>query len=145
MAINISLDNSTFTLNSYILTGFSNESDALSIPDILLANVVRGSDGDMTATNTGVRGGPVGIKLLATSEGNKYLNNLAEQQSNGSSIVYDGTFVNHTSGSSITFTTGILTNYRPYPSMGGGELSSVPYIIEFKIVSGNLTSADFSI
>ena len=62
-----SLEQTTVTLNGHTVTGWSDDTDALSLPSIDLSNVKRGASGEMVATTTGEKGGPVTIKLLPNS------------------------------------------------------------------------------
>ena len=139
----ISLENSIFTLNGAVITGFSEDSDALSFPSIPLAQEKYGADGQMIAAGTGTHGGRVGIKLLATSDSNILLSSLAEQQKAGAAIVYEGFYMSYTTGSTVTMTNGVLVEYNPYSTLGKGEVGSISYIFAFESINGNLAAADF--
>ena len=138
----ISIETSTLTLNNTVITGFSDDTDALAIPDVDIAVVKRGADGRMTATSTGNKGGPVTIKLLPTSKSVPFLSSLSEQQKNGSRVVISGSVVDHQNGSSVSLSNGSIATYTPFSPRGKGEVGNMNYIIEFERVDGNYESAD---
>lgn len=139
-----SLEQSTYTLNGTVLTGWSDDSDALEIPTLEIATVKRGADGKMIASTTGNKGGPVSHKFLANSDSVVFLSNIAEQQKQGARVVFNGKIINHETGASLTLSTGILTSYPPFPSLGKGEVSNLIYVIEYQQINGNFESANFN-
>lgn len=143
MSYLVSLENSTLTLNGTIITGFSDDSDALTFPEIDLFNEKYGADGKMTGAGTGTRGGIVTIKLLATSESVKFLSAISEQMKNGAQVVFSGTLVNHNTGASVKMSNGTIKTYAPFPSLGKGEVANMNYPIAFERVDGNFSSANF--
>ena len=141
----VALEDTTVTLNNTVLTGFSDDTDALGLPtELEIAAVKRGADGRMTATSTGNKGGPIVFKMLPTSLSVPFLSSLAEQQKNGSRVVFAGSIVNHQTGASASLVNGTLTSYPPFPAIGKGEVSNMNYTIEFERIDGNFTSANFS-
>ena len=63
-----SLQDVTFILNGHTVEGWSEDTDALTLPDAFeFASVRRGATGDMAAFSTGDRGGPVTLKLMPNS------------------------------------------------------------------------------
>ncbi|MEE9451374.1 MAG: hypothetical protein V3V61_01295 [Gammaproteobacteria bacterium] len=143
MSNNFSLENSTLTLNGTVITGFSDDTDALAFPDIILAQVKRGADGKMTGSSTGDKGGELEIKLLATSNSVIFLSSIAEQQKNGAVVNFNGSFVNSLTNVSVTLTNGLLTQYPPMSSLGKGETKNMVYIINFERIDGNYEAATF--
>ena len=144
MARNISLVNSTIEINKTVIGGWSDDSDALSIPDIPLANIKRGADGVMSATLTGNKGGAVTYKLLAETSSSQFLVSLAEQIKQGANINFQGTVTSNTTGWQLIKKNGVLTQYRPYPTTGAGEKASMEFIIEYEELNGDVSVVDFS-
>ena len=82
--MNISLQGTTVLLNGHQVSGWSEDTDALTMPDAVeLATVRRGATGDMAAFSTGNRGGPVSVKLLPTSPSVAFFMQQAEVMRRG--------------------------------------------------------------
>lgn len=138
----INLRNHTFTLNDQRIEGWADEDDALTIPSITLANVTRGADGKLQASTTGNLGGPVEVKLLATSASVKYMSGYVSHVQNGGRVVFQGVLTDHSNGTVTTMTNGVLTDVMPGPSLGGGAASTVTYTIEFETIIANYDAAE---
>lgn len=144
MARNISLVNSTIELNKTAITGWSDDTDALTIPDITISNVKRGADGIMTATATGIKGGAITYKLLAETESCKFLVSISEQIKSGANINFQGTITSNSTGWQLIKKNGVLTQYKPFPTIGAGEKASMEFVIEWESIDGVVDSTNFS-
>lgn len=144
MSIYFSIEQTTWTLNGTPLSGFSEDTDAIEIPQLEIAAVKRGADGKMTASTTGNKGVPITFKFLPTSESVKFLSSIGEQQKKGARVVFNGSAVNHENGASLALSNGILTEMPPFPSLGKGETGNMNYVIEFETVEASFETADFS-
>ena len=140
-----SLTDGILTLNSTTISGWLDDTAALEFPALTLANVRRGADGRMTAASTGDKGFALSIKLLNNSDSVKFLSSIVEQQKNGARVTFNGTYVNHINGTSVSLSNGILTEASIYPTLGKGESGDMEYTIEFETVAGNFESADFGV
>ena len=144
MSILFNITDTVVTLNSTIITGFSDDADALEFSDIDLANIKRGSDGRMTGATTGNRGGQMTMKLLSTSDSVKFLSSLAEQQKNNATVVFNGACVNLVNNASVFMSRGVLITYPPFPTLGKGEVGNMNYVFEFESITGNFEAANFN-
>ena len=87
-----SLQDVPVTLNGHTVEGWSEDTDALTLPDAFeFASVRRGASGDMAAFSTGDRGGPVSLKLLPNSPSVPFLMNQVTQiLVDRAEVIWDG-------------------------------------------------------
>jgi len=144
MGIQIDVSSTTLNLNGHDVTGWSDDADALTIPDIDLANVRRGGDGQMVAHSTGDRGGAVMVKLLPTSDSTRFLMNAVTAQLNGGTVIWNGIVRNNTTGATILLTRGILQHAPLGQTVGKGDAANMEFTFEFESVIPDYSAADFS-
>jgi hypothetical protein len=137
----VGLDVTSLVINDVLITGFSEDSDAITIPKIERAVVKYGGDGRMVAMTTGKRGGVVTIKLLASSPSVPFMNDLSLTAQAGAGISVYGLLRSNTQLSSCAFQRGYFTSDTPYASMGASSVSSYEYEIGFEVIAADFSSA----
>ena len=136
--MNISLEGTTVLLNGHHVQGWSEDADALTMPDAVeLATVRRGATGDMAAFSSGNRGGAVSIKLLPTSPSVQFFMQQAEVLRQGGSVVWRGDIQNLQQNISATLTRGVMTAAPRFPNMGMGDVSNYVFTFEFEDIASN--------
>ena len=130
--MDFALEQTSVIINGHTFTGWSDDADALSLPDLELANVVRGADGKMVAVSTGNKGGPVIIKLLATSPSTKFMMNMVAAQMNGAGVSWNGIIRDSINQIAVTLVKGTLTLAPSGPTIGKGEVKNAEFTIEFE-------------
>jgi len=138
-----SLEQCTLNLNGHNVTGWSDDTDAISFPSIDIATSKRGADGKKVTSSTGEKGGPVVIKLLANSKSTKFLMNAVTAQQNGSAVSWNGFFRDPVNGVTVVMTNGTLTNVPLGQTMGKGEVSNKEFTIDFELVIPDYSGANF--
>ena len=142
--MHISLEATTVIINGHNITGWSEDTDALTLPDIELANVMRGADGKMVASSTGNKGGPVTFKLLPNSLSAQFLEQQVARILRGAQVVWDGLITNPQSGISVTLQRGVLMTAPVGQTMGKGEAAARTFVFEFETVLPNYDAANFT-
>ena len=141
--MNISLHGTTVLLNGHQVNGhqvqgWSEDADALTMPDAVeMATVRRGATGDMAAFSTGNRSGAVSVKLLPTSPSVPFFMQQAEVLRQGGSVVWNGSVHNSQQNISATLTRGVMTVAPWFPNMGGGEVANYVFTFEFEDIAPN--------
>ena len=142
--MDFSLEQSVLNLNGHTVKGWSDDTDALSLPNIDVANVVRGADGSMVSVSTGDKGGPVTIKLLPNSQSVPFFMNLKIAQDNGASIKFNGFYRDPINGINVALINGTLTNAPQGPTLGKGTAANMEFTIEFQKTIADYLAVDFS-
>ncbi len=138
-----SLEQTTVEINGHTVTGWSDDGDALSLPDIELTNVKRGADGIMTASTTGEKGGPVILKLLPNSPSTKFFSSLVTTILNGGRVQLDGTIFDPINNITVNLSRGVLMTAPLGQTQGKGETANREFTIEFERVIPNYDAANF--
>ncbi len=138
------LTNTSVILNGHLVTGWSDDTDALSMPDVTIANFTRGADGIMTGASTGDKGGPITIKLAPNSPSVQFFSALASLQQNGAATRYDGIIVYHDTGQTVQLIKGYHQNNPSGQTLGKGSFSSKMFVFEFERVIPNDQAANFT-
>ena len=134
----ISMADTTVILNGHVVQGFSEDSDALTMPDAFeLASVRRGATGDMAAFSTGDKGGPVSIKLLPNSRSLQFFMQQATLQLQGAVIIWDGSIQNTQTKFGFALARGVLTAFPLGQTMGKGEMANQVFTFEFESILPN--------
>jgi len=128
--MDFSLESTAVVLNGHHFTGFSDDTDALSFPNIDLASVVRGADGRMVSISTGDKGGPFLLKLLPNSPSTKFMMNAVAGQLNGASIKWNGVVRDSLNQINFIVSNGTLTNAPLGQTMGKGAVGFDPARLE---------------
>lgn len=139
-----SLEQTTVTLNGEIVTGWSDDTDALSLPqDLEIAVTKFGADGMMTGAGTGIKGGEVTFKLLPNSPTTKSLMNIATTLQNGGRVEFDATVEDENLGYKINMERGVLNKFPAGPSLGKGEVSNAEFVFSFERIMPDYSAANF--
>ena len=154
-----SLQDVTVTLNGHtvegeqiivegeqIIKGWSEDSDALTLPDAFeFASVRRGATGDMAAFSTGDRGGPVTLKLMPNSPSVPFLmNQVTRILSDKAEVIWDGSVKHRRTGASVTLSRGILISGPLWYTMGKGEASNLTFNWEFQEIIPDFAKVNFA-
>lgn len=138
-----SIENVDVVINDHRVTGWSDDGDALAMPDVELASVVRGADGQMTSSSTGEKGGPVTLKLLPNSNTTKFLNQIVTSILNGGSVEINGFVKDNLNGIYVELSRGVIMTAPLGQTMGKGETANREFIIEFEKVIPDYSGASF--
>lgn len=139
--MDFSLEQVSVNLNGHTVTGWSDDTDALSLPNIDLANIVRGADGQMTSTSTGEKGGPVILKLLPNSPSTKFFMTAVAAQQNGAAVKWNGLIRDSINQINVALINGTLQNAPLGQTIGKGESANREFTIEFeRIIPDYLSS-----
>ncbi len=141
---NFSLEQSVLNLNGHVVTGFSDDTDGLSLPNMDIANVVRGASGKMVSVTTGDKGGPLTIKLLPNSPSVPFFMNLVTAQKNGASITYTGYYRDPINSVSVALIKGTMTNAPQGPTLGKGTAGNFEFTIEFEKTIADYLAVNFT-
>lgn len=143
MSTIVSITDTTCILNGHLIRGWSDDADALMLPDIEVANIIRGADGLMVASSTGDRGGEVTIKLLANSPSAAFLFGQAGLILRGARIIFNGSIRNARMGMSTRLDRGVMKTLPGGQTMGKGEAAAREFVFEFQEVLPNYDGAVF--
>ena len=139
--MDFSLEQTVVVINGHTFTGFSDDSDALSFPNIDMATVVRGADGKMVAVSTGDKGGPLILKLLPNSKSVKFMMNAVTSQLNGGAVKWNGIIRDANNQIDYTVVNGTLTNAPIGQTIGKGAAKNAEFTIEFERIAPNYLSS----
>ena len=142
--MDFSLERCEVQLNGHTVTGWSDDAEALSIPEIDLATIVRGAGGGMVSTSNGEKGGPVILKLLPNSPSVPFFMNLITAQMNGASIVWNGLFRDPVNKVTVAFMKGVLQHGPLGQTIGKGSTKNIEITIEFEKVIPDYSAVNFS-
>ena len=141
--VDFAIENVDVVINDHRVTGWSEDGDALTMPDVELANVKRGAEGLMTSTSTGNKGGPVILKLLPNSNSVKFFNNIITSQLNGGSVELNGFVRDAGNGLYVELARGVIMQAPLGQTMGKGETANREFTIEFERIIPDYTGASF--
>ena len=132
------LKDTTVVLNSHEVEGFSEDADAITMPDgFELATVRRGATGDMAAFSTGDRGGPVSIKLLPHSPSLPFFMQQLAVLRDGGRVTWDGEVRNTHAGWSFRLAGGVMVSGPLGQTAGRGDVANQTFTFEFEDIIPN--------
>ena len=137
----IDATNTSVVLNGHTCTGFSEDTDAVTLPEIELGTVTRGANGDMVGHSSGNRGGEVKLKFLPTSRTHFFLQRQMQRQMAGQEVRWDGSIEYRTTNASVRLENGRMTMGQSGTTVGKGAASSVVYTFEFEELVSNFDGA----
>ncbi len=143
MSLELSLRGATVIIGGHTVTGWADESDALSLPAIESAQITRGADGQLMAMSTGNQGGEVMVKLLATSVSARYFSQRFTEQVQGARFVWEGS-IRYADNTVISLSRGVLKTAPSGITMGTGEVATQEFVFEFEQILMNRDIADVS-
>lgn len=144
MSTTVSIQDTTVVVNGHVVEGWSEDADALMLPDIDLATVTRGADGRMVASSTGNRGGEVRFKLQANSPSTQFFSQQVATIIRGGAVVFNGTIRNSRMGISIRLERGVLSTAPAGQTLGKGSAAAREFAFEFETVLPNYDGARFT-
>ena len=136
-----SLEQIAVVINGHTVTGWGDDTDALSLPNIDLASVIRGAGGKMISVSTGEKGGPVIFKLLPNSPSTKFFMNAIAAQNSGASMKWNGSIRDSVNQVNIILSNGTLTNGPLGQTIGKGAAANREFTIEFETVTPDYMAA----
>ena len=139
-----SLEHTIVQINGHNCGGWADEDDALMMPDVELAQVVRGADGQMLATSTGNRGGQISLKFLANSKSNQFFMEQAVRIKQGAVVNFSGTINNPQSGVSVQLDNGVMVQAPLGQTQGRSAAASREFVFEFETITPNYDGANFN-
>lgn len=130
-SIGFNLVQGIFTIDNQIVTGWSEDAEAWTTPEITILNSKLGADGQKVYTPTGMQGGEHTISLLANSLTVTYLNQKSQQNKTGLYTTVISTFTDPRTGSVYNLGVGYILSFKEFPSIGAGQQSTMVYKIDF--------------
>lgn len=124
-------------LNGVELEGLIAAADAVAFPTREQSVVEHSADGKMVAASTGMLGGPVSLKFIAGSQGDRFLSGLSAQFDAGEvDLDLNLTCRNNVVGELTQCTNGVFTSSPTAVNVGGGGTpTQMEYIITFEVIS----------
>jgi hypothetical protein len=141
--MDFSLEQTVVVINGHTVTGFSEDADGISFPNIDLATVTRGADGKMVAVSTGDKGGPLVLKLLPNSPSVKFFMNAVTAQMNGGAVKWAGNIRDASNQISFSLSNGTLTNAPLGQTIGKGSAKNAEFTIEFEAITPEYQASTF--
>ena len=138
MATGMSLRHVEVDLGGHIITGWSDDSDALTLPgDSPDSNYRVGADGDITYFDAADgRGGEVTFKLLPDSSSVPYLQQQSQVQREGTRVSYPLTITNSVNGNVVTGQRGKMMSSPKGWTMGKDNVNNMEYAFMFEDLDG---------
>lgn len=138
---NVSLEHTTVVTNGHRVTGWAAAADAFQVPDLTLAVVEVSPDGTMLVSSTGVKGGPVMLKLLANSPSTAFLMRQLAQIQRGAVISWELSASNSQTGWSVTAERGAMTKAPLGQSLGNAAAPAREFELTFELIIPNYDGA----
>ena len=131
----------------HIIKGWSEDTDALTLPDAFeFASVRRGATGDMAAFSTGDRGGPVTLKLMPNSPSVPFLmKQVTRILSDKAEVIWGGSVKHKRTDASVTLSRGVLVSGPLWYTMGKGEAGNLTFMWEFQEIIPDFTKVNFDV
>ena len=143
MSLHFSAEHTTLILNDHRVVGFSADADAISFPDLELAQVERGADGLMVVSSTGNKGGQFIIKLMPNSPSTQFFMQQITQIQRGAAIEFGGTINNEVVRVSGRLDRGAIITGPAGQTIGKGSAAAREFIFEFETLLSNYDGANF--
>lgn len=142
--MNFSLFQTTMILNNHRVEGWSEDEDALMMPDITLGTTVRGGDGLMLTQSTGDLGGEVTIKLLAHSKSCQFFMQQHELIRRGAQVIWNGSIDYGAIGARVVLRAGSMLTGPSGQTLGKGRAQTRQFVIDFQEIAKNYDGGLFS-
>jgi len=144
----INIEAVDLTLNGHLIQGLSDDTDAVTMPDIELTTVRRGANGELLSFRTGNRGGEVMIKLLPSSPTHAFLQRQVAQINNPDdpARVNGALGINDVlNGIQVSCRRGVLKTAPFGQTYGQGEAANREYTFDFEEIVPQYDNASFAI
>lgn len=141
---NYSLLDTIMILNGHRVEGWSEDEDALMMPEITVAATIRGGDGLMMSQSTGDLGGEVTIKLLATSKSTQFFMQQHEIIRRGARVIWNGSIDYGAMGNRNVLRIGAMLTGPSGQTLGKGRAATRQFVFDFQEISNNADAGKFS-
>ena len=130
----LSVKHTEVEINGIRFEGFSEDSDAISVPTITLVSVRRGATGEKARFASGDQGGEFTFKLLPNSPTVPKLMRQAALIQQGRSINWEGSIRNTQTNTSASLSNGDLISYPAFYTMGKDDVGNMEFVFDFDIL-----------
>ena len=138
-----SLEGSKVILNGITCQGWSQDEDALTLPEAFERYItMKGADGLMVSGTTGEKGGEVTFKFLANSPTVQILQGFVLAEKNGAYIEWNG-IVKYSDNSIVTLAKGVMKKAPLGYTLGKGAPKTMSYVFEFSRIDFETISGSF--
>jgi hypothetical protein len=137
--INLTIAN----ISGITIQGWSDDTDALSLPEIESIIMKTGADGGQTGISNGVKGGEVIIKLRPDSPTVKPFGVFALSQQNGVYILHQGYIRFPDIGVNTVLENGRLTKFPSGITLGKGDVGNQVFTFTFEKIKTDYSAANF--
>ena len=127
-------------VNGTQLEGLVAAADAVSFPTRDQSVVEYSADGKMVAASTGMLGGPVSMKFIPGSQGDKFMSTLSARFDSGEIELEISLTVRHLELGELTqCTNGVFQSSPTGVNVGGGGTPAhMEYVLAFEVISRTL-------
>ena len=141
----ISLQDVRVEIAGFTMEGWSSDTDAIMVPsDLEQVTVDRGATGNMLVMTNGELGGPVSVKLQASSPTVKPLMGQAARVQAGRPGVVNGYMRSRADGWLFNFRSGVMTKYPRGFVIGKGNVNSLMFTWEFQSITWDFSGAVYA-
>ena len=138
-----SLEGSKVILNGITCQGWSQDEDALTLPDAFERYITQtGADGLKVSGTTGEKGGEVTFKFLANSPTVQILQGFVLAEKNGAYIEWNG-IIKYNDNSIVTLSKGVMKKAPLGYTLGKGAPKTMSYVFEFQVIDFEVISGSF--
>ncbi len=137
MAQNISIEHTVVTINGHVCQGWAAAADALSLPDIQLANHEISPDGLKIVASTGMRGGIVTFKFQANSVSRKWFGQQVAMIQRGAAINFEGSIANSQTGETTRLSRGHMEVAPAGTTIGNAVAAAREFQVHFESIIAN--------
>ena len=142
----ISLQDVSVQIAGVTIQGWSSDTDAIMVPsDLEQVTVDRGATGNMLVMTNGEIGGPVSVKLQASSPTVKPLMTHAANVQAGRPGVIHGYMRSRADGWRFNFRSGVMVKYPRGFVIGKGNVNSLMFTWEFQSITWDFSTASYPV
>ena len=138
--MNISMEHVTAIVNGHTCEGWAADAGALTLPDLTMANVETGADGLALFSSTGMKGGVVTYKFMASSVSRKQFQRWMTQIVNGAVIEFEGSIAHAQTGESISLARGAMLVAPFGTTIGNTTPAAREFQIHYERITPNFDS-----
>ena len=138
-----SLEGSKVILNGITCQGWSQDEDALTLPEAFERYITQtGADGLKVSGTTGEKGGEVIFKFLPNSPTVQILQGFVLAEKNGAYIEWNG-IIKYNDNSIVTLNKGVMKKAPLGYTLGKGAPKTMSYVFEFQVIDFEVISGSF--
>ena len=128
-----------FTINGHRIDGWADDDPPYEFPDIDTVEIKYGKDGSLYASDTGIQGGEVMLKLLPDSRSTKQILRWFAERQRGTALEFTGSFNDTERGYSVQMKGGFLKRCPAGTSIN----KTFEPVFEFEQILPDYDAADF--